>query len=150
MEALVLSAPDPSFALNGAGRVPRIEVDMDARPRGVFVRLAGEADVRQVGELTAALLPLSACRPTLVILDLSRLTEISCLAIGVLAEFRRGVARAGGRVRLADPLPESVREALNRAELLSRFEVPQDAERREAAAPEITEILCPCTTTKEV
>jgi anti-anti-sigma factor len=105
-------------------------VGTDARPREVVVRLAGEAGVRQVGELTAALLPLTACRPRLLILDLSRLSNLSSLAIGVLAEFRRGVARSGGRVRLADPLPESVREALVRAELFSLFDLPEGAQRR--------------------
>jgi anti-anti-sigma regulatory factor len=83
-----------------------------------------------VGELTAALLPLSACRPKLLILDLSKLTTLSCLAIGVLAEFCRGVARHGCRLRLAEPLQEPVREALVRVDLFARFDSPDGAGRR--------------------
>jgi hypothetical protein len=75
-----------------------------------------------VGELTAALLPVSACRPALLTLELGMLTHLACLAIGVLAEFCRGVIRNGGRVRLADTPRESVREALVRTELLNLFE----------------------------
>jgi anti-anti-sigma regulatory factor len=74
-----------------------------------------------MGELRAALLPLSACRPTLLTLDLGMLTHYSCLAIGVLAEFCRGVTRNGGRVRLAGPLPQAVDEALSGTELLDLF-----------------------------
>jgi len=81
-----------------------------------------------VGALTTALLPLSACRPRLLILDLGGLTHLSCLAAGVLAEFCRGVARHGCPVRLADALHESVREALARAGLLALFESPGEAD----------------------
>jgi anti-anti-sigma factor len=130
MAAFLLSTSTPSFATQAAGQIHRIEVGIEARPAEVVVRLVGVAGVRQVGELTAALLPLSACRPTLIILDLSRLTNLSALAIGVLAEFCRGVARKGGRVRLADPLHESVREALAQTELLALFDLPKGAECR--------------------
>jgi anti-anti-sigma factor len=110
--------------------MPRIEVGIDARPGELVVHLTGEAGVGQVGELTAALLPLSACRPTLLILDLSGLTNLSCLALGVLAEFCRGVARTGGRVRFAEALHEAVREALVRADLLARYQPPKGANGR--------------------
>jgi anti-anti-sigma factor len=129
MATFLLSTPTPSRAPQGTGRIRRIEVTIDARPGQMVVRLAGEAGVRQVGELTAALLPLSACRPTLLILDLSKLTNLSSLAIGVLAEFCRGIVRKGGQVRLADTLHESVREALVRTELLALFDSPKGAER---------------------
>jgi anti-anti-sigma factor len=96
----------------------------------MILRLAGEAGVRQVGALEAALLPLCACRPRVLILDLGGLTHISCLATGVLVEFCRGVVRHGCRIRLADVLHESVREALARAGLLALFESPGKADGR--------------------
>ena len=49
--------------------------------------------------------------------------------------FRRGVVRAGGQVRLAESLQESVREALARAELLTLFDPPEVEEGRQAARP---------------
>jgi anti-anti-sigma regulatory factor len=57
-----------------------------------------------------------------VTLDLSGLTSISSLAMGVLVSYRRGVVRAGGRVVLAEGLQPAVREALARAELFDLFE----------------------------
>jgi anti-anti-sigma factor len=93
----------------------------------VIVRIAGEANLGQVDELTAALLCVSARRPKSVALDLSGLSFVSSLAMGVLVTFRRGVVRAGGRVRLADTLQGSVREALVRAELLALFDSPEGA-----------------------
>jgi anti-anti-sigma factor len=128
------SAPAPSPAPQEAGRVPRIEVSFEARPGEAVLRLAGEAGVRQAGELSAALLPLSACRPPCLTLDLSGLTFIACLAVGVLAGFRRGLARAGGRVCLAPALQGPVRAALERAGLLARFDPPQGAGDRGAGA----------------
>jgi anti-anti-sigma factor len=128
MTASVLSAPAASRAPQEAGRVPRIEVSFEARPGEVVVRLAGEAGVRQAGELAAALLPLSACRPPCLTLDLSRLEFVSCLAVGILAVFRRGLARAGTRVCLAPAVQGPVREALERAGLLALFDAPPETE----------------------
>jgi anti-anti-sigma factor len=96
----------------------------------VVFRLAGEAGVRQAGELAVALLRVTALRPPLVTLDLSGLSLLSALALGVLVDFRRGVVRAGGRVRLAGALQEPVREALVRAGLLALFDPPEGADGR--------------------
>jgi hypothetical protein len=46
--------------------------------------------------------------------------------MGVLVTYRRGVVRAGGRVRLAAELQPAVHEALARAELLDLFETTDD------------------------
>jgi anti-anti-sigma factor len=103
-------------------------VSFEARPGEVVVRLAGEAGIAQAGELAAALLPLSAVRPPCLTLDLSGLECVSCLAVGVLAEFRRGLARAGSRVCLAPAVQGPVREALERAGLLALFDAPGESE----------------------
>jgi anti-anti-sigma factor len=99
----------------------------------VIVRLTGEAGIRQVDELNAALLGLSAYRPTSVLLDLSGLSFLSSLAMGVLVSFRRGIVRAGGQVRLAPAPQEPVREALDRAGLLALFHSPES--RTDACVP---------------
>ena len=106
------------------GRCPLIEADVGKTTGEVVVRLIGEAGVRRADELTAALLGLSTLRPGLVTLDLSRLNAVSCLSMGVLVAFRRGIVRAGGRVRLAAALQRPVRERLERAELLTLFGSP--------------------------
>ena len=89
---------------------------------GLVIRVRGEAGVRSAGALEAGLLAPSACRPVVVTLELSELRCISSLAMGVLVAYRRGVVRAGGRVRLAESLQPPVKEALARAEVLDLFE----------------------------
>jgi anti-anti-sigma factor len=102
---------------------------------GMVIRVAGEARVDCAGVLLADLLIPAACRPPVVTLDLSELRFISSLALGVLVTFRRGVVRAGGRVRLAGGLQPAVHEALARAELFELFETTADA-----AAPRPPEV----------
>jgi anti-anti-sigma regulatory factor len=111
----------------GSGREPRIDVDVTEAPAEVIVHVAGEACISQAGALAAGLLGLSARRPSLVTLDLSGLNCLSTLAMEALVAFRRGVLRAGGRVRLAATLQEPVREALGRAGLLALFGLPEGA-----------------------
>jgi anti-anti-sigma factor len=89
---------------------------------GMVFRVKGDARVDSVGALQDGLLAPCARRPAVVTLDLSELRSISCLAMGVLVSYRRGVVRCGGRVRLAEQLQPAVREALARAELFDLFE----------------------------
>jgi anti-anti-sigma factor len=123
--------------------VPPIEVRIQEAPGEVVVRIAGEAPVGQAGQLADALLGVSCRRPRLVTLDLAGLSFISSLAMGVLVAFRRGIVRAGSRVRLAAPLQEPVRQALARAELLTLFGWPAEAEACKAdVAPAVSTPNC--------
>jgi anti-anti-sigma factor len=108
--------------------VLRVELSVREAPGEVVVRISGEASFTLVGELTAVLLWVTLRRPALVTLDLGGLTFVSCLAMGALVSFRRGVVRAGGRVRLAATLQKPVRESLERAGLLTLFGSPEGAE----------------------
>jgi anti-anti-sigma factor len=92
----------------------------------MVIRVKGEATVKAADALLSGLLAPAARRPAVVTLDLSELRSISCLAMGVLVAYRRGVVRAGGRVRLAEGLQPAVKEALARAELLGLFETAAD------------------------
>jgi anti-anti-sigma factor len=103
-------------------------VTINQTARDMVIRVEGDATVESSGALLASLLAPSACRPSVVTLDLSELRSISCLAMGVLTGYRRGVVRTGGRVRLAEELQPAVREALARAELLSLFESTADTD----------------------
>jgi anti-anti-sigma factor len=100
---------------------PGVEVAVDSRPDDVVIRLAGEAGFRQAGALLNGLLVPAALRPVTVTPDLSGLNFISCLAMGVLVSYRRGVVRRGGQVRLRPDLRPPVRDALQRAGLLELF-----------------------------
>jgi hypothetical protein len=70
---------------------------------------------------------LAARRPGRVTFDLSELRFISSLAMGSLVSYRRTAVRGGARFCLAPGLHPAVREALARAELLSLFEVAEEA-----------------------
>jgi hypothetical protein len=118
----------PSSAPNGARGDLRIEVGVTEAPGEIVVRVAGKGCVGAADVLAVGLLPLDTLRPRLVTLDLGGLSCISCLSMGVLVRFCRGVVRAGGRVRLADSLQELVRQALERAELLALFDPPVERE----------------------
>jgi anti-anti-sigma factor len=102
---------------------------------GVVVVLRGEAGVAEAGALERLLLSLVARRPSSVIFDLSELLFISSLAMGVLVAFRRAVVRGGGRVYLEPELHPALREALDRAELLSLFDTARRAEPDVAPGP---------------
>jgi anti-anti-sigma regulatory factor len=89
---------------------------------GVEVRLRGQAGVLEVRILEAVLLRLAARRPACVIFDLSKLESLSSLAMGLLVAYRRAAVRAGGRVCLTADLQLVVREALDRAQVMSLFD----------------------------
>ena len=119
-------APRPSPA------APAVQVAVSQTADGLVIQVKGEARVECAGALLDGLLTSAARRPAAVTLDLSELRSISCLAMGVLVGYRRGVVRTGGVVRLAEPLQPEVREALVRAEVLGLFETTAGAE----AAPQ--------------
>ena len=122
--ARALPAPRPS---RPAAAVPAVQVAVSQASDDVVIRVKGDARVDCAGALLDGLLAAAARRPASVTLDLSELRSISSLAMGVLVAYRRGVVRAGGRVRLAEDLQPAVREALTRAELLDLFETTAGA-----------------------
>jgi anti-anti-sigma factor len=128
MATSVSAVRAPSPVPEGAATAPWIDVGFREAPGELVIQIAGEAGVAQAGALAAALLRLSARRAPLVTLDLSRLSFLSSLALGALVSYRRGVVRAGGRVRLAAAVQGPVRESLERAELLTLFGPPEGGE----------------------
>src|SRR5262245_11625890 len=95
-----------------APRAPRhpaaaVQVAVSRTAVGMVIRVKGEARAECAGALLDGLLA-AGRRPALVTLDLSELRSVSRLALGVLAAYRRGVVRAGGRVRLAGVLHPAV------------------------------------------
>jgi anti-anti-sigma factor len=113
----------PDGAPEGAPPRPAaIQVAVCQTADGVVIRLGGDAGVGVAGELLDGLLAPAARRPAVVTLDLSELRSISCLAVGVLAAYRRGVVRNGGRVLLAGPLQPAVKASLVHTGLLELFD----------------------------
>ena len=88
---------------------------------GVLLRLEGTAILDDLPALQAAVIRLSARRARLTMLDLSDLTAISSLAIGLLVGLRRGLARWGCRIEIVN-CSWAVREALERTGVAALFE----------------------------
>src|SRR5262249_25697050 len=63
---------------------PAVEVAVSPQADGLVIQVKGEANVQSAGALMDGLLRPTARRPLIVILDLSELRSISCLAMGVL------------------------------------------------------------------
>jgi anti-anti-sigma factor len=104
-----------------------VQVEVSQTADGLVIRVKGEARDECAGALLDGLLAPAARPRAVVTLDLSALRSTSCLAMGVLAAYRRSVARTGGRVRLAGVLQPAVKESLVRAELFDLFETSADA-----------------------
>ena len=115
-------APRPSPA------APAVQVAVSQTADGLVIQVKGEARVECAGALLDGLLTSAARRPAAVTLDLSELRSISCLALGVLVAYVRGVVRAGGGVHLAEKLQPAVRESLVRSELFDLLEATGNAE----------------------
>ena len=131
--------PMPEPVREGGPELAKVEVAPDAQPsrpaptpgaltvsltdlaHGVVVRLEGSASFNNLDRLQFALVRLVARRTPLVVLDLSELTFIASLAMGILVTFRRDLERWGGRVRIAGARPE-IYEALQVAGLTEVFE----------------------------
>jgi anti-anti-sigma factor len=124
----------PAACRRRSSTIPAIDVAVSQTSDDTVIRVKGEAGVGTAGALLDGLLASAACRSAVVTLDLSELRSISSLAMGVLAAYRRGVLRAGGRVRLAEGLQPAVKAALARAELLELFETSAGAWDRQAGA----------------
>lgn len=124
---LTLSMAYPHYpALPRVRPVRDLDVNIKNTPTEVTVYISGEAGIGGVDDLAAGMLSVCAWRPKLVTLDLGGLRFISSLGMGALVTFRRAIVRAGGRVRLAYPLQESVRDSLVRADLLALFDSPEE------------------------
>jgi anti-sigma B factor antagonist len=99
-----------------------LQIDVVESPRGIVVRLVGQADFLSTDSLQIPLRRLLAQHPARVVFDLAGLWLISSLALGVLVSFRRALARENGNVWLAALTPE-VRAVLQMSGALELFGV---------------------------
>jgi anti-anti-sigma factor len=122
----------PGFQRQGEAAAP-FAVSIIDGPQGALVRLEGEANLTAVDQMQFALMRLIARRLSLAVLDLSGLTFLSSLGMGVLVRFRRDLARWGGRVLIAGVRP-NVYESLQLTGLVPLFEFCATVEETVAAS----------------
>jgi anti-anti-sigma factor len=105
-------------------------IDLDC---GVLVRIEGEASCVGLENLQVAFARVLARRPPLAVLDLSRLNFLSSLAMGLLVQLRRDLARWHGLMKIAN-CPPAVGEVLATAGLADFFEFHASVEEAISAA----------------
>ena len=95
---------------------------VERRPYFLLVAVKGVASFDQAEVISAHLLRIPLEAYALVVLDLAELRFLSSLAMGALIEYRRGLARRGVEIRLAN-VPAQVWLALESAGLGKLFEL---------------------------
>ena len=96
------------------------EVLIDRREDVVVVAVDGDLDVIGAGALQRVMMQLSAEKPGVVIVDLSKVSLIASLAMGELMSCHHSLERRGGELRLAGA-SDLVSGALDRAKLLDQL-----------------------------
>ena len=99
-------------------RRPPVEA-VERRNGGLVVRLAGELDLYNVGEVSVALAQAAEQAPERLVVDLGEVDFVDSTALGALVEARRGLAT---QLLLAAPGPD-VRRALEVSGLAGHFDV---------------------------
>jgi anti-sigma B factor antagonist len=96
-------------------RRPPVEA-VERRNGAMVVRLAGELDLYNVGEVSVALAQAAEQAPERLVIDLGEVEFVDSTALGALVEARRGLET------LAAPGPD-VRRALEVSGLATHFDV---------------------------
>ena len=100
----------------------QLELQARQTPQGVVASLTGDASVDHVDQLEQHMRMLAEFPPGLLVLDLSGVTYISSIGLGVLIRFRNIINEKGGKMKLAALGPKIV-DAFRTARLDSVFEV---------------------------
>ena len=98
-----------------------LSVNIYEAPGAVVVQLKGEAGIKAADGLQSPFQRITAARPPLVIFDLAELEFAASLFLGLLINFRRGMASQGGRVQMACVRP-NIRELFQVTRLEELFE----------------------------
>jgi anti-anti-sigma factor len=99
-----------------------LQVESKKKGKAVVVAIRGDAGMAFVGQLQQELSRVLEGKPELVVLDLTDLAFISSMGMGTLVNFRNGVGKIGGTVKLA-ALKPPLAEAFRRARLTEMFEI---------------------------
>ncbi len=101
-------------------------------PWGVLLKVAGPASTDQLRDLQIMVNKTVARRVKLVVVDLSELTFISSLAMGLFVSLRRDLGRWGGQTRLA-AVPPLIHQAFDLARLTQILPIDATVEAAVAA-----------------
>ena len=110
-------------------RIDETEHVRDART--IVIAVHGDTDMRVVDELAARLSEVIDEAPSALVLDLSGVTFLDSMALGVLLSGLKRLGESGGRLRVVIPRPE-VRRIFEVTLLDRLFDI--DASRDEALA----------------
>jgi anti-sigma B factor antagonist len=99
-----------------------LQVESNKKGNAVVVAIRGDAGMAFVGQLQQELSRVLEGKPELVVLDLTDLAFISSMGMGTLVNFRNGVGKIGGTVKLA-ALKPMLAESFRRARLTEMFEI---------------------------
>ena len=97
-----------------------LSITTEQHPRGMIVRLHGDATCTNSESLRTAIQPVVDSSPSRVVLDLSNLVFINSLGLGVLLEFRQQLIAGGGRLDLAGA-HDDVIDVLRKTRLVELF-----------------------------
>jgi anti-anti-sigma factor len=103
----------------------------DSSPPLMVVAITGEAVV-ELEPLVSALQSIGTSHPLRVVLDLSGLTFMSSLAMGVVLAFRKNIIAEGGLIKVA-ALQKMVLDSFKRARLDKVFDIVDTADAAIAA-----------------
>jgi len=80
-----------------------LRIALTRRGQAVVVTLAGSADIDQTSALRTRLSQAAGAAPRLLVLDLSELTFVWSMSLGVMVQAHVTVRKGGGQVRLVRP-----------------------------------------------
>ena len=99
-----------------------LQFTVDQRPGGLLINLVGELGLPpHTDRLQHELAKIYAQRPTVLVFDLSQLSFLSSLGIGIFADANRTVRRHSGKLKLCCVQPR-VMEVFERTRMTAIFE----------------------------
>lgn len=125
-ESVITPSADSDFRID----------EEDPRPGAVVLALHGDADLHSATQLRARLNATVESGASVLVIDLSRVTFIDSMALGVLLDAMKRLRARGGVLRIVGPRPDVRR--IFEITLLDRV-FPLDATRSEALAAGATE-----------
>jgi anti-anti-sigma factor len=99
-----------------------LQFTVEQRPGGLLIDLVGELGLPpHTDRLQSELAKIYASRPMILVFDMSKLTFVSSLGIGIFAEANRTLRRNSGHLKLCCVQPK-VMEVFERTRMTAIFE----------------------------
>jgi anti-anti-sigma factor len=99
-----------------------LQIETKKKGKAIVVTIKGDAGMAFIGQLQQELSRVCEAKPELVVLDMGELAFISSMGMGTLVNFKKGVEKCGGTVKIA-ALQPMLAEAFRRARLTEMFEI---------------------------